>query len=105
MHQSKELSMKVFWDYWNRFVEPSPLITDLEDQRRARFFSALMLILFGVTGIFVIWAEIFTVYIQGLASPLPSNMAAVTVMFVGYIISRSKYYKFAALIFIFILSL
>lgn len=94
--------MEILYSYWNKLIEPHPHIVDADNRRSARFFSVLMLFLLGLTSAYLVFAEIITTQVQGMPSPLLSNLTAVVVMLSGYLLSRSRFANLAAIVFIII---
>lgn len=93
-----------FFKYFHKFVEPALSITNIEERRKARFFSGLMLMLLSITGIYILIAQILNFATENNKSDMIANLTALVLMLSIYIISRSKYHKFTAIIFIIVIS-
>lgn len=85
---------QAYWrTLWDNLTRPSARIIDAEDRRRAKFLSALVVALIGVTVVYIAIMEIVFHQIRGEGSQFVVNVFSGLPLLGIYALCRSRYYK------------
>src|SRR5258707_3572079 len=86
------------WTLWQRFIEPAAAIQDLEQRRKARLLSALLLVLtaLGTFDLVISVAADYDTHSPGGSPYILIGIINITVLLALYALSRTRHYKLSA---------
>src|SRR5258708_12122311 len=86
------------WTLWQRFIEPAAAIQDLEQRRKARLLSALLLVLtaLGTFDLVISVAADYDTHSPNVSPYILIGIINITVLLALYLLSRTVHYKLSA---------
>ena len=93
-------------EIWNSLTEPSNALVDIEDQRKSRLISSLIVISIVIFSIYIISFLFFDVYVLRfdftgeILLYLISDSVSLFILVVIYFVSKSKYYYVSSFMFL-----
>ncbi len=86
------------WTLWQRFIEPAAAIQDLEQRRKARLLSALLLVLtaLGTFDLVISVAADYDTHSPNVSPYILIGIINITVLLALYALSRTRHYKLSA---------